>query len=125
VLGVILEVYVPEQDAVEVLATYLDGRVWYISHTGNILLWDLTEGEISDRARNVVYTAQAIARDFPSEQSRPPLSADTIRISLLTCGGVRVLEDNDTRVKQQTSIMSPIYKVGTELLERLLEIYNR
>jgi tetratricopeptide (TPR) repeat protein len=125
VLGVILEVQLPEHDAVEVLATYLDGRVWYISHTGNILLWDLTEGEISDRARNVIYTAQAIARDFPSEQARPPVNTDSIRISLLTCGGIRVLEDNATRVKQQTSLMSPIYKVGTELLERLLEIYNR
>lgn len=125
VLGVIVEIQLPEHNAVEVLAIYLDGRVRYISHTRNILIWDLTEGDISDRARNVVYTAQAIARDFPSEQERPPLKTDSIRISLLTCGGVRVLEDEATRVKQQASIMSPIYTVGTQLLERLLEIYNQ
>jgi tetratricopeptide (TPR) repeat protein len=123
-LGVIIQVHVPEKNGVETLAIYLDGRVRHVNANGQILVWDRTEGDISESARNVVYTAQAVANDFPSEQRRDPLKEDSVRISLLTAGGVRVLEDDARRVRQQTSIMSPVFTAGTELLEKLLAIYN-
>ncbi len=122
VLGVIIQVQNPESNRVELLAVYLDGRVRHVSVNGQIIVWDRTEGDLSDMARNVVYTAQAIARDFPSEQQREPFKENAVRISLLTVGGVRVLEDNVTRI--QNSIAFPVFDSGTTLLEQLLAIYN-
>lgn len=122
VLGVIIEVYIPEKQGVDTLGIYLDGRVRYVNASGNMLVWDRTDGQISDNARSVVYTAQAIARDFPSEQQRVPLTQEKIRITLLTCGGIRALEENETAVRQQTSMISPVFKVGTDLLETIFAI---
>jgi hypothetical protein len=121
-LGVIIQVQIPEQNAVEVLAAYLDGRVRHVTINGQLVVWDRTEGDISDMARSVVYTAQAVARDFPSELQREPLKEDGVRISLLTVGGIRVLEEQSSRIK--TSVMFPVFESGTALLEKLLSIYN-
>jgi hypothetical protein len=121
-LGVIIQVQIPEQDRVEVLAVYLDGRVRHVTASGQIVVWDRTEGDISDKARNVVYTAQTIVRDIPSEQQREPLKENAVRISLLTVGGIRAIEDDAARVK--TSVIFPVYSAGTELLNTLMAIYN-
>ncbi len=122
VLGVIIQVHNSERNRIESIIAYLDGRVRHVSADGQIVVWDRTEGDISDMARNVVYTAQAIARDFPSEQQRGTVKEGAIRISLLTVGGVRALEDNESRIKN--SIIFSVFTAGTDLLEKLLAIYN-
>ena len=122
VLGVVIQVHDAELNRIDSLIAYLDGRVRHISVDGRIIVWDRTEGDISDLARSVVYTAQAIARDFPSEQQRDALQDNAIRISLLTVGGVRVLEDTESRINN--SIIFSVFDAGTKLLEQLLAIYN-
>lgn len=121
-LGVIIQVQIPEQERVEILAAYLDGRVRHVTTSGQLVVWDRTEGDISNMARNVVYTAQTIARDLPSEQQRESLKENTVRISLLTVGGIRVVEESAARIK--TSVIFSVYNAGTELLNALLAIYN-
>lgn len=122
VLGVVIQVKRPDQPGVEMTAAYLDGRVRHLTGDGDILIWDRADGEIADMARNVVYAANAIARDFPSEQQRDAFRDGAVRISLLTVGGIRVLEDTADRI--QNSLMFPVFESGTALLDRLLAIYN-
>ncbi len=124
VLGVIIEVQLPEKDGVDVLAAYLDGKIRYINYTGKIIVRERVEGDLADLARKVIHIAQPIARDFPIELRRPPIKENNIQISLLTCGGIRLLEDAATRVRQGTSIMSSIFMAGTNLLDALLAAYN-
>jgi len=125
VLGVILEVQLPEKNGVDTLAAYSDGRVRYVNYSGKIIVSEKVEGGIPELAKRVVRTAQTIARDFPIEQRRLPVKENNIRISLLTYGGVRALEDSAIRIKQKTSIMSSIYIVATDLLESLLAAYGK
>jgi tetratricopeptide (TPR) repeat protein len=125
VLGVIIEVHLPEEDGVDTLAAYSDGSARYINYSGKIIIWDREEGELADLARQVVRNAQTIVRDFPIGQPGLPIKANNIRINLLTPGGTRVSEDSATSVRQQTSVMSPIFSVGTDLLEAILAAYER
>lgn len=124
VLGVVIEVQLPEKGGVDVLGAYSDGRVRYINYSGKIIVSESIEGEIPESAKKVTRTAQTTARDFPPGQSGLPITAGNIRISLLTPGGIRVLEDSAIRVAQKTSNMSSVYIVGTDLLNLLLATYG-
>ena len=124
VLGVIIEVQLPEKNGVDVLAAYSDGKVRYINYSGKILVSERVEGELADLATRVTSTAQTIVSNFPPEQNRLPIKENNTRISLLTSSGIRVLEENVAKVKQRTSIMSSVYMAGTTLLETLLATYG-
>jgi tetratricopeptide (TPR) repeat protein len=124
VMGVVIEVSLPDKNGVDVLAAYADGAVRYINYSGQTITREQGTGEIARLARDVIQTAQPLVLDFPPEQQRLDVKPNNIRISLLTCGGVRVLEDNATRIRQQGSVMSPIFEVGTTLLEELIASYT-
>lgn len=123
VLGTILEI--PESRGIDTLAAYTDGRVGHINQEGRIAAWESTQGKISEMAKHVIETAQNLVHDFPVEQDRHPLKEDNIRITLLTCGGVRVQEEKKKHIETKDSKLFSVFMAGDELLSALTELVQK
>ncbi len=120
VLGVILEI--PAQQGVNMLTAYLDGRASYISPDNKIMNWGSTQGKICDLAHGVIQAAQSISGDISLERKRLPIQKGQIRISVLTCGGIRVHEERENDAKTKQSKAFPIFIASSSLLAALTEL---
>ena len=121
VLGVVIEVPIPEQKAFEVLTAYSDGSVQHINVNGRLEVWNNTEGNLADLAKKLVQSAQGSVNDFALAPTRPALQETNVRISLLTAGGVRSRDDNAVSVRQnKTSGLAALFAEGTNLLQAIV-----
>jgi len=119
VLGVVIEV--PVSTGIDTLAAYQDGRARYINYSGGIIIWEMTDGEISTLAKEVVNNAQELATEFPVVESREATKEGYYRFSLLTCGGIRSSELAPESVEENNSTLSTVFSKATQLLVALVE----
>jgi hypothetical protein len=117
VLGVVVEV--PQARGLDTLAAYADGRARYFNQAGGAVVWEKTEGDESDLAREVVRTAQAAVDLTPVVVRRTPYPGEVVRLTLLTPGGLRVKEGSFEEIG--AGPLSPTLENAARLLRVLLD----
>jgi len=120
-LGVVVEVALP--GGLDVLATFADGGIRYINHTGRLVF---VEGGLPDTGPIVerLYAASrnVIARIGPSdERRRPPPAQGAIRLTFIASDAL-YFGEGPMSTMQQDALAAPVIQVATELLQRVVAI---
>lgn len=120
VQGVVIEV--PVNNTVDTLAAYSDGRVRYVNGSGaGIIVWETPDHErIGPLVKQVIKDAQPVVGKTPTFDSHKPENKGVIRVSILTYGGIHIVEAKDGDISEG-HIMGPVYESGTRLFVALME----
>lgn len=120
VQGVVLEV--PVDNSVDALAAYSDGRVRYVNGKGGgAIIWETPDHpRIDPLVKQVMKDAQPVVAKTPAFDAHKPEKNDVIRVSILTYGGIHIVEAREGDISEG-HIMGPVYEAGTRLFMALLE----
>lgn len=120
VQGVVLEV--PVDNTVDTLAAYSDGRVRYVNGKGaGVVVWETPHHpRIDPLVKQVMKDAQPVVAKTPAFDVHKPEQNDVIRVSILTYGGIHIVEAREGDVSEN-HIMGPVYEAGTKLFIALME----
>jgi hypothetical protein len=117
--GVVMEV--PVDGWVDTLAAYSDGRARYVNGKSGAIVWEIPEEtRISSLVGNFIQAAKPLVEKAPLFRKHQPAKSDVVRISLLTFGGIRIIEVNQSDLTER-HIMSSTYHAGTQLFLALLD----
>lgn len=119
VQGVVMEV--PVEDWVDTLAAYSDGRARYVNGKGGAIIWELPENtRISALVGNFIKAAKSLVEKATVFSKHQPTKSDLIRMTILTYGGIRVIEAKQSELTEH-HILSATNNAGTQLFLALLE----
>lgn len=119
VQGVVLEV--PVDNWVDTLAAYSDGRARYLNGKGGAIVWELPEeARISSLVRSIINAAKPLVEKAPAFDKHQPTKNDVVRISILTYGGIHIVEAKQSDITENHT-MSTVYNAGAQLFLALLE----
>lgn len=115
VLGVVIEV--PFEDRLDVLAAYADGTARYINHQGGMIVWDRLDETITPLVMNVIRETQPFGAP-QEDRLEEPLPVNSVRISVLTPGGIHVWQGPPAENVPLTRVFSSM----AELLRALVQV---
>jgi hypothetical protein len=119
VQGLVLEVAV--ENGVDTLAAYSGGSARYVNALGGAIVWEVPgENRISALITNAINAAKPLVEKSPVFDKHQPTKNDVLRVSILTYGGIHVVEAKQSDITEK-HIMSPVYEAGTQLFLALLE----
>ena len=125
--GAVLEVPVPTPGErpgvyVDTLAAYSDGRARYVNgQQGAMIIWEATDHQrITALVRDVIAAAEPLAAKAAPVEKHRPMNPQVVRVTLLTYGGLRVVEAKESDVTDGHAL-GPVYAAGTRLLYALIE----
>ena len=119
VQGVVMEV--PVDKWVDTLAAYSDGRARYLNGKGGAIVWEVPEEtRISSLIGNFINAAKPLVDKAPIYGKHQPTKNDVVRISILTYGGIHIIEAKQSDITER-HIISPVYNAGTQLFLALLD----
>ncbi|MEO6532468.1 MAG: hypothetical protein ABIO06_02725 [Pseudolysinimonas sp.] len=117
--GVVLDV--PLKQGYDTLAAYDDHTARYLNQAGGVIVWDTTEPAMDARIDALLAAARPLLATVGVwESARPPLTADSARISLLTAEGLHFTEGAFDRLAHD-SHTAPIITTGTALMSELID----
>lgn len=122
VQGVVMELH--NEAGVGTLAAYADGRVRFIGGQGKISILELPsdDPDIGPFVKDFLQSAEPIVRRAPAAERRrpgePPL--DHFRVSVLTYGGIHVVEVFGPGVTAE-HVAGPVLYTGSRLVEAVLK----
>ena len=126
VQGVVLEI--PIENYIDTLAAYSDGRARYVNTQGKggAIIWETTEEsritalvrDLIDAAEPLVGKATLIARHRPTEPH-------VIRVSILTYGGLRMIEVRQDSDLSNDPALTALLDAGTKLFHALLDEHEK
>jgi hypothetical protein len=126
VQGIVMEVPVGE-NWIDTLAAYSDGRVRYLNGQGGgngqggAIIWETPEEKrISSLVATFISAGKPIVAMAPVYEKHQPAKNDVVRISLLTYGGIHIIEARQPDITPRHSL-SPVYNAGTQLFLALLD----
>ena len=119
-LGAIIEF--PQDDGLDTLAAFADGRVRYINQTGKPAIFEGAPPEVVAKANELMRVSQlAIDRHGPSDEPRrPPPTGDLVRLSFLASDGLYFGEGSYERLMDDAA-GGPVLTAGGELLVQLVD----
>jgi hypothetical protein len=119
-LGTIIEF--PQDNGLDTLAAYTDGRVRYINQTGHPAIFEGAPPAVVAKANELMRVSQlAVDRHGPSDEPRrPPPVGGLVRLSFLVSDGLYVGEGS-YEVLMDDPVGGPILTAGGELLVRLVD----
>jgi hypothetical protein len=119
-LGTIIEF--PQDNGLDTLAAYADGRVRYINQTGHPAIFEGAPAAVVAKANELMRVSQlAVDRHGPSDEPRrPPPAGDLVRLSFLVSDGLYVGEGS-YQVLMGDPVGEPVLTAGGELLVRLVD----
>jgi hypothetical protein len=119
VQGMVMEV--PVENWVDTLAAYSDGRARYLNGKGGAIVWEVPEEtRISPLVGTLINAAKPLVEKSPVYSKHQPTKGDVVRISILTYGGIHIIEAKQSDITER-HIMSPVYNAGTQLFLALLD----
>lgn len=117
VYGVVVDM--PVGAGLDTLAAYQDGTSRYLNHSGKILVWEASDGEVDALVRAVLEAGAAIAaRIGPWHGPRPPLRAGLLRLSMLCAGGL-YFGEGPVSALGADPMAGPLIAAATQLLQAL------
>jgi len=119
-LGAIIEF--PQENGLDTLAAYVDGRVRYINQTGKPGIFEGAPPQVVTRANALTRASQfAVDRLGPShEPRRPPPTGDLVRLSFLVSDGLYFGEGSYEAFMDDPA-GEPVLTAGGELLVQLVD----
>lgn len=119
-LGTIIEF--PQDDGLDTLAAFADGRVRYINQTGKPAIFEGAPPEVLAKANELIRVSRpAVDRHGPSDEPRrPPPAGDVVRLSFLVSDGL-YFGEGSYEVLMDDAEGGPVLTVGGELLVRLAD----
>jgi hypothetical protein len=120
VVGVVLEV--PVENWVDTLAAYSDGRARYLNGKGGVIVHEvrLDDPRLNSLVEGVIKAAKPLVQKAPVFDKHQPPNSEVIRVSILTYGGIHVIEAKESDIRG-SHLMSPVFNAGTRLFLTLLE----
>lgn len=120
VRGVVIEV--PVDDWIDTVAAYSDSRARYLNGKSAVLIvWEAMEkNHISSLAKNLIESAKPLVGKAPIYDKHQPAKDDVVRVSVLTYGGIYILEAKASDITS-SHILSPPFDAGTQLFLALFE----
>jgi hypothetical protein len=120
VQGVVMEV--PVDYWIDTLAAYADGRARYLNPKGGLIVWEaMEENRLSTLAKDLIKSAKPLVKKAPIHAKHKPARDGVIRVTILTYGGIRILEGKDSDILAGRHILSPAVYVGQDLFLALIE----
>jgi hypothetical protein len=124
VQGVVLEI--PAENAIDTLAVYADGHIRFVSYLGGIFNW---EEDLHDDLVPLALAVIAAAQPF-SGQSEPidqhlPENPAVVRASLLTYGGIYVVESSYVSAMRGSGTLAPILDAAAALITAIVNLEER
>lgn len=126
VQGIVMEVPV-EENWIDTLAAYSDGRVRYLngkggtSGQGGAIVWEMPgDTRISPLVGSFIGASKSIVEKAPVYNKHQPTKNDVVRISILTYAGIHIIEAKQPDITAR-HIMSPVYNAGTQLFLALMD----
>src|SRR5262245_56732252 len=119
-LGAIIEF--PQDDGLDTLAAFADGRVRYINQTGKPAIFEDAPPDVVAKANALMRVSQlAVDRHGPADEPRrPPPTCDLVRLSFLVSDGLNFGEGS-YEVLMDDPAGGPVLTAGGELLVRLVD----
>jgi hypothetical protein len=119
VVGVVLEV--PVDAWVDTLAAYSDGRARYLHGKGGVIANEaLDDPRFKSLVEDVIKAAKPLVEKAPVFDKHQPPKSDVIRVSILTYGGIHVIEAQESDIMGNHPML-PIFNAGMRLFVTLLE----
>jgi len=119
-LGVILEW--PQENGLDVLAAFPDGRIRYINHTEKLAIVDSTPLDLVEQADELLRVSQHIVdRSGPWDRPRlPPPKGDLIRMNFLVSDGLYFGQGSYSALMADP-FAPPVINAAILLLEMLVD----
>src|SRR5262249_17250810 len=119
-LGTIIEF--PQDDGLDTLAAYVDGRVRYINQTGKPGIFGGAQPQVVAKAKELMRVSQfAVDRHGPSDEPRrQPPAGDLVRLSFLVSDGLYFGEGSHD-VLMDDPVGGLVLTRGGELLVQLVD----
>lgn len=119
-LGTIIEF--PQENGLDTLAAFADGRVRYINQTGKPGIFEGAPAPVFAKANELIRASQfAVDRFGPSDEPRrPPPAGDLVRLSFLVSDGL-YFGEGSYEVLMDDPAGEPVLTAGGELLLRLVD----
>lgn len=118
-LGVIVEV--PQEDGLDTLAAFEDGRIRYINQSGRMAIFETAPPDIEIKARALIAAARAAVEQIGLwDKARLPPPSSGVRVTFVVSDGLCFGEGPWDAIAKD-SIGGPVLKCATELLVRITE----
>jgi hypothetical protein len=120
VVGVVLEV--PIDNWVDTLAAYSDGRARYLNgKNGGVIIREVPDlTSLDSLVNDVIKAAKPLVEKAPVFDKHQPPKSDVVRVSILTYGGIHIIEAKESDIKENHP-MVPVFGASTRLFFALLE----
>jgi len=120
VQGVVCELH--NQAGVGTMAAYADGRARWVGGEGNVIGWEApgNDAEIAGLVGELIRSTEPLVRTAPlSDKHKTPEPAlDHFRVSILTFGGIRVVEVFGPEIDERQPVAS-VLTTSVKLLDAL------
>jgi len=121
--GVVLDV--PLEQGYDTLAAYDDHTARYLNQAGGAIIWHADGGAMDALVDTLLTAARPlIATVSVWESARPPLTAGSARLSLLTAEGLH-LTDGSFEQLTADSATGPVFTAGVALMSALIDRSDR
>jgi hypothetical protein len=117
--GVVLDV--PLERGLDTLAAYDDGSARYLNQGGGAIVWDVQDAAIDALIAALLAAARPLLATVGVwESTRPPLTVDRARISLLTAEGIHFTDGSFEKLGTDPTT-APVIAAGAALMAALVD----
>jgi hypothetical protein len=118
-LGAIIEW--PQEDGLDVLATFPDGRLRYINHSEKLVVLESTPPDFLGKADELLHASQCMVNsNGPSDMPRlPPPTGDLIRMNFLVSDGLYFAQGRYSALREDR-FAPPVIHATADLLRVLI-----
>jgi hypothetical protein len=118
VLGIVIEV--PNEDNLDILASYADGTARYINHQGGVILWEDFDNTISPLIFEGIRMARPMG-DRTDLRENDLIHEGEVRLTILTPGGMYIWQGSP----EEGSDVSRLFAQQATLLRELVQMTLR